>query len=669
MPLQGRYVDALDNENNLLYPKTAAAQVVFSPNKSVRKKIDEIDDSIREINVNVKNVTDEVKEARDDDTTIHLTLKKRLDSMRDKTSKVETEINNARVKDGRVFDSLSDRLKDSDADFNNLQIEIENARGGEQTLVDKINSLANGNQLTLDEVIEARNGETKLDVRLDKMQGEITEVTNQVTQALTDDLDNKYANLKFRLDTMRNETEKVTGEVFEARTSIKYPNAPFANLKARLDSMDNEIAAAVGGNFVKIDGDTMTGDLIVDTGAMIVMKNFDGDELSLAKISQNNNGIDLGDTAKLTAIHSSTEPVWWDGNDDYPIITSNGGVINGALTTNGEINANDNIVLSNNIAIGAKNKQNQNRWMIYVNDSDETIIADDRQKTIINGSNIEAKGTVNVTGGAVILDNSRGLAGKLSQGTDTRTLVFIDTSDTVLYGDDDSPTKVRGASIDLMKRTTVHGELIAQDGQIITNGWGKSFVMSADQRACYLHNTSNNTYLMMEDTNYLKYTGLGILPNTDNNGLLGQSWQRWNTVWAGNGVIQTSDERFKNDIRPVQNSDFFEMIKGTDINTYVLLDKRKDIMLLDDLNSDDNKQETTKSEKLHCGFIAQQIAKFDCSKYMLVHDENSDIYSVNNYNYTASIHSALKHEIELREELEKEFKEFKELVNQKLGTI
>jgi hypothetical protein len=43
-----------------------------------------------------------------------------------------------------------------------------------------------------------------------------------------------------------------------------------------------------------------------------------------------------------------------------------------------------------------------------------------------------------------------------------------------------------------------------------------------------------------------------IVPAADNTYTLGKSAARWSAVWAANGVIQTSDERLKTDIEPLQ---------------------------------------------------------------------------------------------------------------------
>lgn len=143
-----------------------------------------------------------------------------------------------------------------------------------------------------------------------------------------------------------------------------------------------------------------------------------------------------------------------------------------------------------------------------------------------------------------------------------------------------------------------------------------------------------------------------IRPHNDGGVYLGSSTRRWNSVWSSNGTIQTSDERYKGDIQDIDDEQFFDMVKGVSVNTYVMLNERKDKITRSSLEQPENKQSTASSERVQCGIIAQEMAQFDCGKYILVHDEETDIYSINNYNFTSAIMGALKVEIQKREELE-----------------
>ncbi len=147
----------------------------------------------------------------------------------------------------------------------------------------------------------------------------------------------------------------------------------------------------------------------------------------------------------------------------------------------------------------------------------------------------------------------------------------------------------------------------------------------------------------------------------------GDSSHRWRNIWASNGTIQTSDERYKNDIQDIDDEQFFEMVKGVSVNTYVMLEERKDKITKSALNSHENKQATASSERVQVGIIAQEMAQFDCGKYILVHDEETDIYSVNNYNFTSALMGALKVEISKRESLEERVAVLEELLMKKVA--
>lgn len=244
MPTLGKYVEAMDDENNLLYPKTVAAQVIYSAGQMLPGKIAELEGNIRNVDQKVDNVKNEVDNAKNDNNQIYPTLKGRLDAMDTRTKTNTDEIVNARDRKGVVHPNLKARLDAMDTDCDTIKIEVEQARGGANSLGDRLTTIVNGNQTTLDEVIKARNGEVDLDARLDKMQDTITETSNRVTQAMTDDLGVTHPTLQVRLDRMRQSAARTDEEVINARTSPNFPNAPYANLKARLDAMDvgtNEI--------------------------------------------------------------------------------------------------------------------------------------------------------------------------------------------------------------------------------------------------------------------------------------------------------------------------------------------------------------------------------------------------------------------------------------------
>ena len=148
---------------------------------------------------------------------------------------------------------------------------------------------------------------------------------------------------------------------------------------------------------------------------------------------------------------------------------------------------------------------------------------------------------------------------------------------------------------------------------------------------------------------------------------IGYSDKRWKVVYATNGTIQTSDKRHKAIIDNMNNEDCFNMVKNTDVYSYVMLDKNKDEM------TEFERIETTlmnsgNEENIQMGIMAQDILDYDCSKYILTHSEftdeetgeQKDYYGINDYAFTSSIMAALKQEIAYREELEEKVKTLEE---------
>ena len=116
-----------------------------------------------------------------------------------------------------------------------------------------------------------------------------------------------------------------------------------------------------------------------------------------------------------------------------------------------------------------------------------------------------------------------------------------------------------------------------------------------------------------------------VKPATWSNSVLdlGASGQRWRNIWASNGTIQTSDKRHKAIVDNIDNQDCFNMVKNTDIFSYVMLDKNKEEMdeferieaILMNSGSDEN---------IKMGIMAQDILDYDCSKYILTYSEYTD---------------------------------------------
>lgn len=151
---------------------------------------------------------------------------------------------------------------------------------------------------------------------------------------------------------------------------------------------------------------------------------------------------------------------------------------------------------------------------------------------------------------------------------------------------------------------------------------------------------------------------------------LGSSGYRWHTVWASNGTIQTSDERFKVKQGFTDIEECYEMVKDTDIYNYIMLNQNKEDLSKNKLGklALSNSQEQV---NVHMGIMAQDIQKYKCSKQILVEGEyeradgsTDTMLSVNPYGLTTAVMGALKVEIQKRELLEEKITKLESLVEQ-----
>lgn len=161
-----------------------------------------------------------------------------------------------------------------------------------------------------------------------------------------------------------------------------------------------------------------------------------------------------------------------------------------------------------------------------------------------------------------------------------------------------------------------------------------------------------------------------LCPSSTVYSYLGSSGYRWHTVWASNGTIQTSDERFKVKQGFTDIEECYEMVKDTDIYNYIMLNQNKEDLSKNKLGklALSNSQEQV---NVHMGIMAQDIQKYKCSKQILVEgnyeraDGSTDtMLSVNPYGLTTAVMGALKVEIQKRELLEEKITKLESLVEQ-----
>ena len=143
-----------------------------------------------------------------------------------------------------------------------------------------------------------------------------------------------------------------------------------------------------------------------------------------------------------------------------------------------------------------------------------------------------------------------------------------------------------------------------------------------------------------------------VRPTETNRFTLGHQNFRWNMIYTNLGVDQTSDKSMKEDIRMIDDEKFFNMIKGTSVRSYLYKQPQSEAMSTS-LDEEPRTQKSAEDNDLQIGILAQDLARHEMSKYVLNKDKESGLYSISLYNYSASLHSALRHEIGKRESLEK----------------
>lgn len=150
----------------------------------------------------------------------------------------------------------------------------------------------------------------------------------------------------------------------------------------------------------------------------------------------------------------------------------------------------------------------------------------------------------------------------------------------------------------------------------------------------------------------------------------GTSAYKWKVVYANNGTVQTSDERFKIKRGFANIDDCFEMVKNIDVYNYIMLDQDKSDFSKNQLGKMAMKN-SEEEVNIQMGVIAQDLQKYECGKQILVEGEYEHqdgtmdkMLHINPYNMTTAVLSALKVEIQKREELEKQVEELKVLIGQ-----
>lgn len=221
-------------------------------------------------------------------------------------------------------------------------------------------------------------------------------------------------------------------------------------------------------------------------------------------------------------------------------------------------------------------------------------------------------------------------------------------------------------------RTTVNGLIPYQSGghgSLGTSGWPFANGYINELRCNGIQRPSGDLWLTGNSGNGNVIIQGHCVPSDTTVKYLGTSSKRWHSVWSVNGTLQTSDRRYKAIIDNINNEDCFNMVKNTDVFSYVMLNKSKEEMSEFErveatlMNSDNN-------ENVQMGIMAQDILDYDCSQYILTYSEyedeetgkQEDYYGINAYAFASAIMGALKQEIAYREELETKVKTLEDKV-------
>lgn len=161
MANRGKKIEILDNDDNLLYPMTAANCVRFgNTGDLVGDTLENVLFDVGDLKTGLTNLGNEVSEARNSKTTRYPNLKTRLDAIEDNigtggggASPFEKEVEDARTdKNGMVHGSLGDRLNNDYTTLNDKFDEYLPLVGGTLSgslVIDKRNAQNNDHNLTL----------------------------------------------------------------------------------------------------------------------------------------------------------------------------------------------------------------------------------------------------------------------------------------------------------------------------------------------------------------------------------------------------------------------------------------------------------------------------------------------------------------------------------------
>ena len=451
----------------------------------------------------------------------------------------------------------------------------------------------------------------------------INEIADEVIAARTDTT-STYNTLDERLDAMDVKIAAAGGgggtnidplikEIEDAK--VDHEGDKYDTLQDRLNIEYQELDAKFG-NYVEINGDTMTGDLTIDANINanddINLKN------NIAIRGYENNGTTLRDLVKVDT-----------GNQ---VVLGDNAVVTNLKGSGVDIE--NTLYFNNQKGLNMKDTNGAGKNVMFVDSDSKLYVGATDIPTVLRGTAISSQNTINVTGGV----------------NATRTFVFNPNYENRYAGFQSNRL------LDNKRAKAIFGVT----SETLTSAGGGSIgcgIEISDEQGS--NDPLFTRYLLTQHGFVMQGARSGQL-------VLGDVGRLWKAVYSQNGTIQTSDMRQKTDIRDIDDNIFFNLVKNSGVHSYVL--NYNDM-------PDDITQETAPIEQVHVGIIAQEVAQNEGWQYILVTRENEDgdiEYSVNNYNLTSAIMAALKIEITKREELQTELdlvKEENEQLKERLDAI
>ena len=513
-------------------------------------------------------------------------------------------------------------------------------------------SLASGSGGSIDLSAYQTKEDTSLQTNSKQVVGAINELNDDIlvledytgNQGTTNDLTTKVATLSVDVTTLQTEIE-------DSHTDVN--GTTYGTIGQRLDNIEDGYLPLTGGT---VSGITTFQDLVKAKCYSI------GDDLILNKPFDD--ALDVGNSLATHTVNlcSAQNPKWWTGADRYDLVTAFGAtMINNSSLSWG--------LTSGNIV-----------EILTVDDSDVFRAGDSTINSVIHGKDIYIEptngkvyvqgGNVNVRGHAVENASSYGFANNyianmqdglyIANITNNADLTIRPNADNTTFTTTGSKFNFNGGlqahDLTTIENIRIHSNV---EGLWVTNNNNnKMFNILAMPEGTIFNNQNNPFFFhgVVITKNTIRVEGTGEFGGSITPIVSGEHWVGndakpfWGMRCAGGGFNQASDENLKEDIRTVSDEDYFDMIKGTEVKSYLYKQLQDGIALVSDRT-----QETVENQNdLNVGIIAQEMSNYDVGKYILNCNEQGS-YSVNIYNYTASVHSALRHEISLREELQEKY--------------